>query len=250
MPATTSMMSFPSRRPAGVTLLPDRSGTARPHVRALRRRAARRLRRSSHTARLSQQPPRGSSGPPAHRTAGTTRHRLNSRIDSPPPDLPSYPSSMHPLVLHSTPRTPTRFTSSQRPAFRLIFVLENAAVALSATAKHSAIAVTRDPRGDRARQRVCNREVHCKRSRATFDRGAGGDAGDNLDDELSEQKTSRRHPPPGSFRNRSAARASTAAPSGKASSSILNAGWCSPCTQPFAALPTPSRKYTHGLTLV
>ena len=63
---------------------------------------------------------------PAHRTAGTTRHRLHSRIDSPPPDLPSYPSSMHPLVLHSTPRTPTRFTSSPRPAFRLIFVLENA----------------------------------------------------------------------------------------------------------------------------
>ena len=36
---------------------------------------------------------------------------------------------MHPLVLHSTPRTPTRFTSSPRPAFRLIFVLENAGLA-------------------------------------------------------------------------------------------------------------------------
>ena len=72
----------------------------------------RRVTPPSHTARLSQQPPRGSSGPPRHRTAGTTRHRLHSRIDSPPPDLPSYPSSMHPLVLHSTPRTPTRFTSS------------------------------------------------------------------------------------------------------------------------------------------
>ena len=71
-------------------------------------------------------PPRGSSDPPAHRRAGSTRHRLHSRIDTPPPHLPSYPSSMHPLGLHSTPRTPTRFTSSRRPAFRLIFVLENA----------------------------------------------------------------------------------------------------------------------------
>ena len=44
----------------------------------------RRVTPPSHTARLSQQPPRGSSGPPAHRRAGSTCHRLHSRIDSPP----------------------------------------------------------------------------------------------------------------------------------------------------------------------
>ena len=43
----------------------------------------RRVTPPSHTARLSQQPP-ASSGPPAHRRAGSTCHRLHSRIDSPP----------------------------------------------------------------------------------------------------------------------------------------------------------------------
>ena len=64
--------------------------------------------------------------PIAGRAARAIASTLASTVH-PLTDLPSYPSSMHPLVLHSTPRTPTRFTSSPRPAFRLIFVLENAA---------------------------------------------------------------------------------------------------------------------------
>ena len=62
--------------------------------------------------------------PIAGRAARAIASTLASTVH--PTDLPSYPSSMHPLVLHSTPRTPTRFTSSPRPAFRLISVLENA----------------------------------------------------------------------------------------------------------------------------